>query len=339
MGMQGIDMPMATFGNPVMEADVAGVALSLPSSRELGMTAFWARPFDRSYGAEDQIGGKNSLDDMDLFGIMFPIKSDAVRATSWGMFAFIGKDSDFYTNARNFNRGNRSIDTGAIDGATRAWWLGMALELPALDPFFVKLDAMAGALDTGVDDYNTLGWMISGDIGYDFSWGKLSALGWYSSGDDDTNDRGQIPIISDDGGFRPTRYGTGGTSARSFDRVLTSTGRGLWGLGLKLATVSFVDNLNHTFIAMYMGGTNKKDALTQNRSTGDSAYDARFARDQLATSDRAWEIDWLNTYKVRDNLTIQLDFACVWLDLGDTWANKNDTEGSFATMIGFTYSF
>ncbi|CAK7052781.1 MAG: hypothetical protein DELT_03021 [Desulfovibrio sp.] len=353
MGMQGLRLPSVAFGNPVFDNDVAGVAVSTQITPELGLTAFWYRPYDAGYYENDDTGD-TLHDDMDLFGVMLPIKTDIVRATPWGMFALIGKDSDYWTDgngtytnpmsagtvgATNGSGRGRHIDKDKVDSTIWGWWAGTTFELPVLDPFFVKIDAMMGGLETGDSDYDTFGYLVAADIGYKFSFGALSAIGWYASGDDDEDDRGIMPVISDAGGFKPTRYGTAGTNARSWDRILTGTGLGMWGIGAKLANVSFVENLQHSVIAMYMGGTNKGDAAAR-RSVHDPAFtDSNFGNAYLMSSDRAWEINLLNEYKVNQNLKFNFDLAYVWLDLGDHWDDKDDTEGSFAAMLGVTYSF
>ena len=341
MGMQGIALPSVALGNPILNSDVAGISVSSQLTPELGLTVFWARPYDRTYYDAKQDNGQNDMDEMDMFGIMLPIKTDVVRFTPWGMFAFIGKDSDFYKGVYNYNRGQRNPDPAKMDSSTYGWWLGTSFELPVLDPFFVKVDAMMGGLETGESDYDTFGWMVAADIGYKFSWGALSAMGFYSSGDDKEDDLGQMPIVSNDGGFKPTRYATGGNTARTVDGVLTRSGQGMWGVGVKVADLSFVDNLTHTVIGMYYGGTNDGDSWTNKRgvSEGPRGFQAYFSGHTLTTSDHAWEINLLNEYTVNQNLKFNIDFAYVDLDLGDQWKDKNDTKGSFATMIGVTYSF
>lgn len=337
MGMQGIAMPSVTFGNPVMDADVAGISVSTQFSPAVGLTAFWARPYDSSWDTTNQTGGSNLYDEMDVFGFTLPIKTDVVRFTPWGMFAFIGTDSDFYQKSP-YNYHGTGVRTTNMDKQAYGYWFGSTFELPVLDPFFVKVDALAGGLKTGDSDYNTFGWMVAGDIGYKFSWGALSAIGWYATGNEDDDDHGFLPVISDDGGFGPTRYGMSGGTARSFDRVLSGTGIGMWGMGVKVADVSFVEDLKHTFTAMYMGGTNEGDSINR-RSVRDNVADSSFGGQYLMSSDRAWEIDLLNEYKVNEYLKFNVDFAYVWLDLGDHWTDKDDTKGSFATMVGVTYSF
>ncbi|CAK7029597.1 MAG: hypothetical protein DELT_02726 [Desulfovibrio sp.] len=354
MGMQGIRAPYVNFGNPVLDADVAGVTVSTQITPELGLTVFWARPYDADYYAEGtQADGKNSMDDMDIFGVMLPIKTDVVRATPWGIVALIGRDADYWGSSAATNgvgytagayttagsgRGRSYKGNKDLDSTSFAWWAGTTFELPVLDPFFVKIDAMMGAIDTGDDDIDSFGWLVSADIGYKFSFGALSAIGWYASGDDDVDDRGIMPMISSDGGFKPTRYGSAGTTARSWDRVITENGLGMWGLGIQLANVSFVENLTHTARVMYMGGTNKGDSVDR-RSVRDGSKDSLFGNSFLMSSDRAWEINLLSEYKVNQNLKLGLDFAYVWLDLGDHWTDSDDTEGSLATMLSLTYSF
>lgn len=350
MGMQGLRLPWVNFGNPIMDADVAGVTVASQLTPELGLTVFWARPYDTDYYNDAQATGKNTFDEMDMFGFTLPITTDVVRATPWGMIALIGKDSGWWgtegigsatgsaTGANYSGRGRAPVNPGKIDSTSWAWWAGTTFELPVLDPFFVKIDAMMGGLRSGDKDTNAFGWLASGDIGYKFNFGALSAIGWYSSGDKKENDRGIMPIISDDGGFGPTRYGTAGSTARSFDRLITGTGLGMWGLGLQLADVSFVDNLTHTARAVYMKGTNQGGSVPV-RSVSDAIGDARFGKQFLMSSDSAWEVNLLNEYMISQNLKFNLDFAYLWLDLGKHWTDRKDTTGSFATMLGVTYSF
>ncbi|MDL2210538.1 outer membrane homotrimeric porin, partial [Desulfovibrio sp. OttesenSCG-928-O18] len=316
MGMQGLRFPWVAFGNPIMDADVAGITVSSQLTPELGLTVFWARPYDSNYYGANQQDGQNSMDDMDIFGFMLPIKTDIIRATPYAAFALIGRDSDYWPNGTATNPVSQYSAIGTvgygngwgrwvertkgannrIDSTAYGWWAGTTLELPILDPFFVKIDAMMGGLETGESDFDSFGYFVAADIGYKFSFGALSAIGWYSSGDKDEDDRGMMPIISHDGGFKPTRWGTAGTSARSFDDGITGNGIGMWGIGLQLANVSFVDNLSHTARVVYMGGTSEGDSRPRNTvkaAMGDGGFHDRLF---LMSSDRAWEINLLNSY-------------------------------------------
>ena len=365
MGIQGISMPyVALGGHPVLNADVSGISVSSQLTPEVGLTAFWARPYDGKTGWLDdqaQTGGSNFTDEMDMFGFILPIKTDAVRFTPWGMFALIGRDSAFYgelgsktagkwntagtwvapdpysPNKQNWR--HQGISIADMDSTTYGWWLGTSFELPVLDPFFVNIDAMMGGLETGDNDYDTFGWYLAANIGYKFSWGALSVLGWYSSGDKDVDDRGTMPTVSDDsGGNSMTRYGLGQRPYMNHYGLLSFNGLGMWGIGLQLANFSFVDNLSHTAKVMFMGGTNEGDA-TPRRSVGGYTGTQNFGSAYFMSSDRAWEINLLSEYKVNQNLKLHFDLAYVWLDLGDHWTDKNDTQGSFASTVSVVYSF
>lgn len=361
-GVQGIAMPGVAYQNPVFTADVAGISVSNQFTPNIGLTAFWVRPFS---GAADQDDFNTSYDDMDVFGVSLPIKTDIINVNPWGMFAFIGKDSEYYTNATNYNGsslGGKAPSLGIVggapgiiagtpsqlgefDGTTYGWWLGTTIELPVLDPFFVKLDAIVGGLETGDSDYDATGWYVSGDIGYKFSFASLSVTGFYSSGNDGEDDYGQLPIIGNDGAFNMKgdyAYGLGASNDwRRYDGYLTGSGQGMWGLGLKLTDLSFVNNLTHAFVAMYYGGTNSGDSVDNTRSVADlsgSAYTKR-GQYQLTTSDHAWELTLVNKYQVNQNLAFRFDVGYIQLELGDSWADKEDTKGNFVTGVGVQYMF
>ena len=346
MGIQGIAMPSVVAGNPIMDADVAGVMVSNRFTPELGLTVFWARPYDNGFQGNDQANGRNLHDEMDLFGVTLPITTQYVRATPWAMFAMIGKDSDYFGDrgiasalgGSGRNRGRALINPENANDQIYAWWAGSTFELPVIDPFLLRIDGILGGIRTGDSDSNAFGYFLAGEFGYKFAFGILSARGWYASGDKDEDDRGIIPVISDDNGFALTRYALAGTYNRSWERLLSGSGVGMWGIGLQLADVSFIEDLTHTVGVYYMGGTNKGDSSPR-RSLRDAPGDQRFGNEFLMSSDRAWEVDFLNEYKVSDNLSVSLDFAYVQLELGDHWEDKDDTEGSFATMVGLMYSF
>jgi hypothetical protein len=351
MGMQGIALPSVTFGNNVFQADVAGVSVSTQFTPEIGLTAFWARPFDSSFD-DGQTGGKNSFDDVDMFGFMVPIRTNAVRFTPWAAIALIGKDSDLWGGPRGqglygsplLTAAGKGLAQAAIqadgDSTSMAWWVGTTFELPIVDPFFVKIDAMMGGVDTGASlagtDLDTFGYFLAADIGYKFNFGALSLFGWYSSGNKDEDDMGYMPVVGTDAGYNGTFYAVNNVYDRHYTSLLSPYGLGMWGIGLKLADVSFVDKLKHTAMFAYMGGTNQGDSIDRRAVAG--TID-QFGGSYLMTSDRAYEISIRNQYKVTDNLELSADFAYVWLDLGDHWSDKEDTTGSFAAMLGVQYMF
>lgn len=326
-----------------MDADVAGIALTTQFAPVAGLTAFYARSFDDGWSSES--GGKNKFDEMDMFGVMLPITTDAVRATPWGVIALIGKDSGWYGSEGAgaaigdsddyAGRGRAPVRPEKLDSMGWAWWAGTTFELPVIDPFFIKLDAMMGGLESGDDKTDGFGYFAAADMGYKFSFGALSFIGWYSSGDDDVDDRGIMPIVSDDGGFYMLSSGLADGRFRGFDCGLSSTGLGMWGIGLKLADLSFVENLSHTIRGMYMRGTNSGSAVegegAGNRAPWNWGY--------FLSTDSAWEVDLPNEYHVSENLTVALDFSYAALKLGRQRTDKDDAKGNFSAMLGIEYAF
>ena len=350
MGVQALSFPAVVAGNPVFDADVAGISVSSQLTPELGLNFFYARPYDSGWGSESA----NLYDEMDVFGVMVPIKTSAVRMTPWAAAALIGKDSYYYGNknvsAANRNKirntasapggyyvGGRWVDSSNMDSQGYAWWAGTTFQLPILDPFFVNLDAMIGGLETGDSNYDVdYGYFVAAKIGYKFSWGTPAFLGWYSSGDKDRDERRIIPGFAEVGGFTMTRYGFSGTSRRSFDDALGTIGFGMWGAGFEVANISFVDKLKHTIRAVYMGGTNDGQSLWGSGAGNKADWTPG---DALVTSDHAYEINLLNDYQVSKNLAIALDLAYLKVELGEQRSNKDDTKGSFAAMVNLQYSF
>lgn len=342
MGIQGITLPNAVAGSPVLDADVAGITVSTSFTPEIGLTFFYARPFDGGWDVEED---RSEFDEMDMFGITLPITTKVVKATPWGMFAFIGKDSGWYgsegvgavigDSANHGGRGRSPINPDKLDGTGWAWWAGTTFELPIIDPFFVKLDAMMGGLESGDSDTDSFGYFIAADIGYKFSFGRLSAIGWYSSGDDDVDDRGTMPVVSDDGGFYLTSNGLAGGRFRGIDSSFSTTGIGMWGMGLQLADVSFIENLSHTVRAVYMRGTNSGSAVEGQGAGNKAPWNWGY----FLSTDSAYEVNLLNTYHVTENLTLGLDFSYFALELGHQRTDKSSTKGSFATMLGIEYAF
>ena len=339
MGIQGIALPNTGVNLPIMNADVAGVSMSTDFTPEVGLTAFWARPYDKQ--ATDAT--RNEFDEMDIFGVMVPFKNQVVRVTPWAMAGSVGKDSGYY-EAKTWGNGGGRVKPVAADSRESqafAWWAGMALELPVLDPFYVKFDGAYGQLDAK-DDFDSKGYFLASKIGYKWNWGKTGLLGWYSSGDKggSSDSYGSIPVVSDDTGFTMTPYGLGGQRGINRRGAISDNGIGTWGIGFEVADVSFMKDLSHTFTAAFMRGTNQGDALgSDSRNLYNEAAGAPHYS-YLITSDSAWDFSLKNEYQLYPNMTVALDFSYIHLDLSKQRADaQRDTTDSFASMLSFQYKF
>ena len=78
MGIQGIQLPNVAGGSAVFDDDVAGVVASYQFNENVGLTTFWARPYNDNYTGTDRV---NYHDNMDLFALMVPLTFDGVKVT------------------------------------------------------------------------------------------------------------------------------------------------------------------------------------------------------------------------------------------------------------------
>ena len=355
MGIQPVALPSAAFGNPVLDTDIAGVVANYAFTENIGVTAFWLRPFDRDFAGNSQTEGKNSHDEVDVFGFTVPLTFEQFSLTPWAMYARTGNDSDFW----NYRYGGEYEDPAGNDfrykGSSNMWWVGAAFELSALDPFSVKLDAMYGKSSSSRSAPEYSGWLVAGLFEYktESALGSPGLLAWYASGDDKNDDAknggngdfGRMPVISGDAaGFAPLAYGFGGSAGCMGDTLLSNSGVGTWGLGVQLDGMSFVDKLSHTLRLAYIQGTNNKrsvdstgfasplDRLGYKATMGESVY--------LTEKDHAIEFDFLTEYKVHENLTIFLEANYIYLDLDKkVWGDAHKSTDAWKAQVLFEYSF
>ena len=344
MGMQGMALPAAAFGNPVLDSDVAGIVAHYAFTDTVGVTAFWARPFDRTYYDDAQDDGKNDLDEMDLLGVTLPMTFEGASLTPWAMYGRNGNASEYWEYAGH---------DGGYKGSSNLWWVGAAFELDAFDPFTVKLDAMYGKSSSSKDAPEYAGWLVAGlfEFNTESAFGTPGLLAWYASGDDKGDgaknggegDFGRMPVISADrGGFGPVAYGFAGSAGCMADSLISSSGVGTWGIGAQLDGMSFVDKLSHTLRIAYIEGTNDK-------REGDSSLNPVDRRDHRATmgnglylteKDYAIEFDFLTSYEVHENLTIFLEANYIYLDLDKkVWGNAHKSTDAWKAQLLFEYSF
>ena len=158
MGIQGIQLPNVAGGSAVFDDDVAGVVASYQFNENVGLTTFWARPFNDNWAADDKHPDRktNYQDNMDLFALMVPLTFDGVKLTPWGMFASIGSNTFRNDSSKNYayvgNKINGVNGGYALSGLFplradllshkeklnaygTAWWGGLSGEITKWDPF------------------------------------------------------------------------------------------------------------------------------------------------------------------------------------------------------------
>ena len=353
MGIQGVKLPSTPMGSGIFDADVAGVVVSSPVTDWMSITGFWLRPFDAySNDSDAGWGGDRHYDDeTDIFGVILPFTGDGWSFSPWGMYSWVGANSGIYDY---LFRGSSVNTVSAQNSHTKAWWAGAHLELTLLDPFVFNIDGAYGRINRADLDglvagprtnYGTKGWFIAATLDYKLDWGTPGIFGWYGSGDDDDalddGMLGRLPTLGTDQGFQATSFGMAGTCSIGTDSVVNITGTGTWGIGIKIADVSFIEDLSHTLRFAYYQGTNDHDLVKKNG--GNSVL--KYAADGLYLTDKdsVYEVNFDHTYKIYENLTAVLELGWLHLDADrGTWGrtgNKDETSDAWKAQVMFQYKF
>ncbi|WP_027186823.1 outer membrane homotrimeric porin [Desulfovibrio cuneatus] len=364
MGIQGLALPSATkFGNPVFDADVAGITASYKINSMFGLTAFWARPFDAfsNHNSSDVTYKETRrLDDsLDIFGLVAPITGSGWGITPWTAMANIGNQSGY--SEYLFEKTNPITATRDVENDRAfAWWMGTGFELTMFDPLTFGMDVMYGRMNdlegmgnmgklSGADKLATVrarGWFLDARLDYKMDWATAGLFGWWSTGDDASDQRnghvklGRMPVVGVDGGFNPTSFGFGGKKIRGDANAISQTAQGTWGIGTQLADMSFIQDLKHTLRVAYIKGTNDRDLARVGANNKAWAEETRYGVDNLylTTGDAAWEVNFDHQYKIYENLTAYLELGYINLDLIKNHF-QSDSDDAWKAQVGFKYEF
>ena len=363
MGIQGIALPaFTTNASQIMDDDVAAISLNYQFNENVGLTAFWARPYNDNAGyryLDDKLlthrtyGEKNYMDNMDMFAVLLPLTFDGVKVTPWVMYAAMGPGMlgttldekglsvNSYGNA--WNRAASGMTSGffgtdPVSSYGNAFWAGVTGEVTLWDPFRIAWDVNYGSAAYDNEKMNREGWLASLLLEYKLDWGTPGLYGWYGSGDDSNPRNGseRMPVVSANGNNGFSNFAFNGNPYIAREGVLGSTMVGTWGIGARLKDVSFLEDLKHTLRVNFMGGTNAPKMAKYMRGAaekdgtfvvpGDAGHGSPYYDPMyLTTEDYALEIGLTNTYKMYDNFTVMLDAAYValWLDDSTSTWGKN----------------
>ena len=371
MGIQGLALPaFTTNASQILDDDVAAVSLNYQFNENVGLTAFWARPYNDNNGYDwngKDAGYQNYMDNMDMFAVLLPLTFDGVKVTPWVMYAALGPgmfdhekmhdpDGDYpygsYGSA--WTRASRGLTSGftgfdKLDSYGNAFWAGITGEVTYWDPFRIAWDVNYGSVSYEDEKMNREGWLASLLLEYKLDWGTPGIYGWYGSGDDSNPRNGseRMPVVSANGNNDFSNFAFNGNPYIAREGILGSTMVGTWGIGARLKDVSFLEDLKHTLRVNFMGGTNAPKMAKYVSET--QVYDKRgmapmhmgadvFDPLYLTTEDYALEVGLTNTYKMYDNFTVMLDAAYIalWLDDSRSTWGKDAMKG-FNGNKGGTY--
>ena len=372
MGIQGIALPsFTTNASQIMDDDVAAISLNYQFNENVGLTAFWARPYNDNAGYKSSDAGStkwdNYMDNMDMFAVLLPLTFDGVKVTPWVMYAAMGPGmfDNFAKEPGNaWGRASAGMQSGFKgtdwnDSYGNAFWAGVTGEVTYWDPFRIAWDVNYGSASYEDQKMNREGWLASLLLEYKLDWGTPGLYGWYGSGDDSNPKNGseRMPVVSANGNNGFSNFAFNGNPYIAREGVLGTNMTGTWGIGARLKDVSFLEDLKHTLRVNFMGGTNAPKMAKYVSHTSFKApasvtqYGTSYDPMYLTTGDTALEIGLTNTYKMYDNFTVMLDAAYVALWLDDsrsTWGKNpmaNFAKGgdgvydAWNVNLSFVYSF
>ena len=372
MGIQGLALPsFTTNASQIFDDDVAAVSLNYQFNENVGLTAFWARPYNDNAGYKSSDAGStkwdNYMDNRDMFAVLLPLTFDGVKVTPWVMYAAMGPGMfDNFEKAPGNAWGRASAGmisgfkgTDWNDSYGNAFWAGVTGEVTYWDPFRIAWDVNYGSASYEDQKMNREGWLASLLLEYKLDWGTPGLYGWYGSGDDSNPKNGseRMPVVSANGNNGFSNFAFNGNPYIAREGVLGTNMTGTWGIGARLKDVSFLEDLKHTLRVNFMGGTNapKMAKYVSHNSFKDSAsvtqYGTSYDPMYLTTDDYALEIGLTNTYKMYDNFTVMLDasYLALWLDDSrSTWGKNpmaNFAKGgdgiydAWNVNLSFVYSF
>lgn len=247
----------------------------------------------------------------------------------------------------------------AASGMDTDWggggWGGLTAEIKTFAPWEFAIEGAYGEVDMGeikhytqfgdkkgrTFDLHRHGWYVGARVDYHFDWGTLGALGWYSSGDDDNpyNGSERMPMFNSQWPVTPLGFGGCYTDLSPWKVLGHGGGCGLTGGVAYLKNVSFIDRLKHTLKVGYFQGTNSPEMPRKANMThyptfadGPMAY--------LTTTDHAWDFSLSNTYKMYENLEINLEGSYVNLFLkNDTWKGVEDSQHKDNWIVSMTFNY
>ena len=374
MGIQGLALPsFTTNASQIFDDDVAAISLNYQFNENVGLTAFWARPYNDNAGYKSSDAGStkwdNYMDNMDMFAVLLPLTFDGVKVTPWVMYAAMGPG--MFDNAKDtgnaWGRASAGMQSGFKgtdwnDSYGNAFWAGVTGEVTYWDPFRIAWDVNYGSASYEDQKMNREGWLASLLLEYKLDWGTPGLYGWYGSGDDSNPKNGseRMPVVSANGNNGFSNFAFNGNPYIAREGVLGTNMTGTWGIGARLKDVSFLEDLKHTLRVNFMGGTNAPKMAKYIRDYGNpyakhgvsdvaryaTAYDPMY----LTTDDTALEIGLTNTYKMYDNFTVMLDasYVALWLEDSRSVWGKNPGRGALGgdgvydawnVNLSFVYSF
>jgi len=329
VGLQDIAWPSATYGSPVLDSDVAGIAASYSFNEQIALTLAWIRAQDNS---DDFTSATASVtdqknDEVDLVFASLPIAMDGWSVNPYLTWGMVGSDSALSTES-----GLAGAKATAITDDMSALWAGAALEISAFDPITFGADVIYGSVSGDEADANDRsGWFLAGKALYKLESCTPGLLLFYGSGEDDDTSNGSEVLPTLDGKFAPTHFGFKANLDTATGDLLGSR-TDMMGLGLIIEDISFMENLSHRFALLYGRGTSSEEMGDKHKGAANGLV--------LTEEDSFWELNVDSTYAIYENLSLMAQVGYLAVDWSeDAWTNASDREDAMKLSFTLTYNF
>lgn len=325
-GIQPIALP-SNLGSAILDDDMAALVLTGKINENFSAVVGYSRLYNkdgarRTVRADGFGGNSGSEDEVDAMFAILPIKYSSFSIDPFFMAAFIGRDSVI----------GQAI--GQSDPIVPAYWFGFRGDVSAFDPFTIMFDFNYGTYDDYGKARDMSGYYFDLVVDYKMSMMTPELFFFYASGFDKTskvNNKTIMPTVS--GAFGATTTVFDGSALDAGTGLDATIPQGLWGIGLKLKDITFVEKLTHTLTIAYLQGTNHKS---------NSALVSSLGVNGLTTKDSAWEVDFDTEYKIYENLTGILELGYVNLKLDKNIRNITSDDyksDAWKVRTGFRYKF
>jgi len=341
VGTMGVVFPEAGyFGSAILDDNVTGITVANTWNDNLGtVLGYWRlKDANTSFAGARVSEGDTALDTALL---SVPLTFDGLTLNPFLAVAFLGKNFDGITpdNYPGDESGLVAVDgSGSLNSQATPWWIGSGFEIGLFDPFVIFADFNYGSVSQKSKNQNRSGWLADLAVQYNgLSWFVPSLSAWYASGIDSRSSNGdeRMPVIS--GAWTQSNMlNVGGRLLNDDTGVIAYVGS--WGIGAKIESISFLDDLSHDLAFSFYKGTNSDKAVRDHGSA--LAYGT-----DLTTKDHVFAIDLSNTYQIMEELSFVADLGIAWPSFDkDTWrpsvGNVVDNQTQmWRTSVGFVYEF
>jgi hypothetical protein len=265
-GLQAVALP-GVFGSPIFNDDAPAILVSAPINDMFGVAVGFTRGRDSSLPGKDEGTGQ---DEHDAAMLIVPITLDGFSMTPYFAYAWLGENTTNPGGSKHSDA--KKLGDVLLDDST-VWVLGANAKLTMFDPLTLEADLIYGELDTNDMDYTSKGWYAALAASYKFDFLTATLFGTYATGYDDDLSSNKLPTLAEGWGISPfvgqTRaFGPADDSWLEQATGVSGDGTGLWSIGIKLANISFVENLSHTLVIAYAKGTSDEDAVRPYNNKG-----------------------------------------------------------------------